>query len=484
MPEVRRSRSTEIHDALDHPVIDVDGHTIDFMPVLEDYVREFTGKKGVEWYRRSHPWYDADRATRISRRIPRPLTWGYPAFNTLDHITGVVPALLEERLGEIGIDFTVIYPSPTRTAVPGLADGDLRQGMCRALNTYQRDTLAPHAGHMTPAAVIPMHTPTEAIEELEYAVTVLGMKTTQMTSYVLRPDGSGGNWWDNLCIDSAYDYDPVWAKCLELKVAPAFHTGTSGLASRTSPSSSIYNHIGHFAAGQESICKAFFLSGVTYRFPELRVAFLESGVGWAALLYSDLVDHFESRNYRAIRRYFDPSLLDEGYGRELFDRYASPAFAAKADRFGEIAERFMWPHEAELTERDLDEFTAIGIEKVEDVRDRFVPNFFFGCEGEDRSNVLAFDERILPHDARLKIVYGSDIAHMSTHPLAEVLEEAYELVENGQLDKAAFRDLMFRNPVDLCAGTNPNFFAGTSIESKVAEELSTIPTLPARGADQ
>ena len=37
---------------------------------------------------------------------------------------------------------------------------------------------------MTPAATIPMHTPDEAIEELEYAVKELGLKVIVMSSVV------------------------------------------------------------------------------------------------------------------------------------------------------------------------------------------------------------------------------------------------------------------------------------------------------------
>ena len=40
---------------------------------------------------------------------------------------------------------------------------------------------------------------------------------------ITRPDYFG--------IDSAYDYDPVWAAARELKIAVTFHTGMTGWAS-------------------------------------------------------------------------------------------------------------------------------------------------------------------------------------------------------------------------------------------------------------
>ena len=54
-----------------------------------------------------------------------------------------------------------------------------------------------------------------------------------------------------LALDSEYDYDPVWAKCVELKIAPTFHSASRGLGFRQSHSNFTYNHIGHFATAGE-----------------------------------------------------------------------------------------------------------------------------------------------------------------------------------------------------------------------------------------
>jgi hypothetical protein len=63
----------------------------------------------------------------------------------------------------------------------------------------------------------------------------------------------GAIWVDTLAHDRVYDYDPVWAKCAELGVAPTFHGVGSGWGSRVSTSNFVYNHVGHFAAAQEAI---------------------------------------------------------------------------------------------------------------------------------------------------------------------------------------------------------------------------------------
>ncbi len=48
---------------------------------------------------------------------------------------------------------------------------------------------APYADRMTPAAQIPMHTPQEAIAELEHAVGKLGLKAIMINGLVHRPIG-------------------------------------------------------------------------------------------------------------------------------------------------------------------------------------------------------------------------------------------------------------------------------------------------------
>ncbi len=55
-------------------------------------------------------------------------------------------------------------------------------------------------------------------------------------------------WYDVLGLDSEYGYDPLWAKCVELGIAPTFHSASSNQGLRLSPTNFTYNHTGHFAA--------------------------------------------------------------------------------------------------------------------------------------------------------------------------------------------------------------------------------------------
>ena len=465
------SRSAQIRAKLDHPVIDSDGHTLEFRPALLDFVKAQGGPKLVERFEalRADAWYRMSEAERARTRTIRPAWWGVPWKNTLDRATAALPALLHSRLDEMGIDFAVLYPTAS-LGFPHLADEDLRRALCRAVNTYHAEIYREFSDRMAPVALIPMHTPKEAIAELEHAVGHLGLKAVMMASYVMRPHADGkGQWYDTLCLDSAYDYDPVWAKCIELKVSPTFHSNTKGVASRSSISSYTFNHIGHFAASGEALCKAAFLGGVTRRFPSLRMAFLEGGVGWGCSLYSDLVGHWKKRNRHTIQD-LNPDNLDRERFWQLHRQYGGKLMAGRPDDQAtrDLALYIGTGNPIGPTVEDpamLDEFARCGIDSLEDVRERFVPNFYFGCEADDPINAWAFDARKNPLGARLRAIFSSDIGHWDVPDMRDVTAEAFELVEDGHISEADFRDFVFGNPLALWTGTNPEFFKGTVVEA-------------------
>jgi predicted TIM-barrel fold metal-dependent hydrolase len=486
MALTQRSESAEIRARLDHPVIDADGHTVEYEPALVDYLKQVGGAKLAERYVKMRTeggasvWYRLSPQERHDKRFTRPPWWPIPTRNTLDRATAMLPRLLRERLDETGIDFTVLYPTLGLSLIR-LDDDELRPAVCRALNTMHADIFREQADRMTPAATIPMHTPAEAISELEYAIGELGLKAIMIAGHVRRPIPEVAQkapevaryayWIDNLALDSAYDYDPVWAKCVELKVAPTAHSGSMGWGSRTSVSNYMFNHIGHFAAAGEAFCKALFMGGVTRRFPTLKFGFLECGAGWASNLYADMVGHWEKRNREAIENY-NPAHLDRDQLRALFARYGGTVAEGRLDRLGDNAGLLIQPPEDSNT---LDDWAACRIERAEDIRDLFVPNFYFGCEADDPMNAWAFNGKVNPFGARLQAMLSSDIGHWDVPDIREVLAEAYELVDKQVITSADFRDFVFTNPATLYSGMNPDFFKGTVVQGAV-EQLRTETT--------
>jgi len=476
---MEKSRSAEIRTRLGHPIIDSDGHTVEFLPAFLDVLKEVGGPKIADRYMggngfgvRSMQWYRATPQERLEIRITRPPWWGVAMKNTLDRVTASIPRLLYSRLDEMGLDFSVLYPTMGLGA-PHMDEEDLRRASCRAFNIYHARIFREYADRMTPAACIPMHTPDEAVEELEFAVRQLGMKAIMMAGYVRRRRAGGkSSWLDNLCLDSAFDYSPVWRKCIELGVAPTFHSSSQGVGFRTSVNNYMYNHIGHFAAAGEALCKALFMSGVTRRFRQLRFGFLECGVGWACGLYSDLIGHWKKRNRAGMENY-NPATLDRELFLALCDRHGGDLIKGKLDS-AEARRIAMLGINAFTGASDedpaqIDDFAQTGITGVEDITRLFLQNFYFGCEADDPMNASAFDTRRNPYGAKLRAIFSSDIGHWDVPDMREVTEEAFELVERGLITENDFRDFVFTNPARLWTEMNPGFFNGTVVEAQVAK---------------
>ncbi|MGE0825398.1 MAG: amidohydrolase family protein [Candidatus Binatia bacterium] len=470
---------------LRHPIIDADGHWLECGPVVREQLKRIGGDRAVEGFSTFQSQVTAQLSTTVTERrahrTAQQAWWGFPTKNTRDRATALFPRLLYERLDEIGLDFAILYPTAA-LGIPRIADTETRRVTCRAFNTFCAEYFRPFADRMTPAAIIPMHTPDEAIAELEYVTMQLGLKVVVLWSMIRRPIAALAEknpdaakvavWFDALGLDSEYDYDPVWAKCVELGVAPTFHTGSRGFGLRVSPSNFTYNHIGHFAAAHEALCKALFMGGVTRRFPQLRCGFLEGGVGWACLLYADLIGHWEKRNRDALEE-VNPQNLDENLLLQLAESYGGPEVAGVLRRSGDVLDVATLPQGSTATGNltNLDDYSACHIAGEEDWHKLFVRPFYFGCEADDRMNAWAFHRQSNPFGARLQALFGSDIGHFDVPNMAKVLPEAYELVEEGLLSKEDFRDFTFANAVRLWGGMNPDFFAGTVVEKEAREVL-------------
>ena len=440
----------EIRARIDHPIIDSDGHLIEYLPVVRDILREQAGEGAVKGY---DFVTSAGRFMRTltpeqmrAQAFTRSPWWGLPARNSLDRGTALLPALLAERLDEIGIDHAVLYPT-YGLVPPNLDDADLRRAASRAFNTFYAEEFRDYRAKLTPVGIIPMHTPEEALAEIEHATGVLGLDAFMFGGPILRPtpgvEHRAGRWLDTLGVDSLYDYDPVWKRCAELDISPTFHTPSMGWATHSSPTNYVYNHIGMFAAGGEAVARSLFLGGVPHRFPTLRFAFLEGGVAWGASLYAGIIGHYEKRNREAVEHY-NPKHLDRKLLVELFAKYGSDRYRARLDRLEEGLQFLSDPDET-----NLDEFAQSGVKSLADIKAMFTERFYFGCEADDPLTAVAFDTDRNPLGARLKPIFASDIGHWDVPDIRDVLPEAWELVEDGHIGEEEFRAFTCDNALEL-----------------------------------
>ncbi len=474
--------SQQVRAGLEHPVIDVDGHVIEFMPAILPYIREELGPQEFDRYLTAPSpiarILSADSETRLATGTPQSAWWGTPAANTVDLATAVVPRYMYERLDELGIDFSVLYPTKG-FGIAGIDDPDLRRGVCAGFNSYYADTYAQYGDRMTAAGVIPMHTPEEALAELEHC-HALGLKVVGFPEGVSRPipEPDPGNitpfmypgqawWFDHYGIDSAYDYDPVWARAEELGFAATCHGGLGNMptGSFTSRTNYSYNHIGSFAQRMHHLCKSLFMGGVTTRFPRLNFAFLECGVGWAGILLADILEHWEKRNPEAIGS-LDPAGIDWALLESVIRSHGSDDLLAKAGDIDLAAAMAALPGTGTPPDQ-RDDWRFLDVASERELVDAFVPRFYFGCEADDRSIAYAFSPAN-PFGARLQPVFSSDMSHWDVEDMSEVVAEAHGLVGKGVLAEQDFREFVFENPARMLLGQNPDIFVGTAVASAVA----------------
>src|SRR5439155_5089055 len=154
------NRATEIHAQLKHPVIDGDGHWLEPIPVFLEYLDEVGGSAAVDHiraiWRQNNEWYRTDWEQRHRQRLRRTIWWGVTT-NTIDKASALLPALLNERLPDLGIDFAIIYPSFGLT-INGLVASDLGRSAARAYNRMTWDMFAPFKERFAPVAILPAYT--------------------------------------------------------------------------------------------------------------------------------------------------------------------------------------------------------------------------------------------------------------------------------------------------------------------------------------
>lgn len=473
------NRAAEIHDSLKHPVIDGDGHWLEPIPIFLEYLAEVGGAKAVDqirklWHGRD-AWYRATPEQRQHGRIRRAIWWGVTS-NTYDKATALLPALLNERLPELGIDFALIYPS-FGLSINGISHPDLHRATVRAYNMLTADMFAPYAERFAPVAIIPSETPDEALDELEYAVVQRGYRAIMLRGNQERPipsafdgnDAQKAAWYvDTIALDSPHDYDPLWKRCVELGVAVTQHSGSGRWQDRASITNFTFNHVGHFAESNHAFARGVFLGGLVHRYPSLNFGFMEGGVSWACQMCLDLIEHWEKRR-RAGLQY--PSETDVAQMHQLIERYGDQKLKASTGAIMNSLDAFRPEcslEELSRPEHVVDDFEAAGINSKEDVRSVFSGNFYFGCEADDRATMWAFDPRM---GVRLRPVFSSDFTHFDVPDFKEVIPEAFELVEKGFINEQDFREFTFTNAARLHTRNNPNFFKGTVVEQAVAGEL-------------
>jgi len=173
---------------------------------------------------------------------------------------------------EAAINFPNVFP---RFAGQGFAerpDKDLSLTCLRIYNDWMIDEWCggPARGRLIPLALIPLWDPALAADEVRRVAAkgCYAIAFTENPSKLGLPSLYSGGW------------DPVWEACVESATTVAMHIGSSSSMPTTSPDAPLATSMSLYAQNaQGSLCDWVF-SGTLGRFPDLKIAYAESQIGW------------------------------------------------------------------------------------------------------------------------------------------------------------------------------------------------------------
>ena len=123
-------------------------------------------------------------------------------------------------------------------------------------------------------------------------------------------------------------------------------------------------------------------------------------MSWARSLYSELIGHWNKRNGAAMELY-NPARIDCAALREYAREFGGKIVGERIDEvLDSLINRMGAGYDAGL----LDEFAPSAVRSPEEIRDVFTTSFYFGCEGDDPLNTLAWQAMGTPFDAKLKAI--------------------------------------------------------------------------------
>ncbi|HEY2540263.1 MAG TPA: hypothetical protein VGI28_12360, partial [Stellaceae bacterium] len=95
----------QVRSRLNHPIIDGDGHWIEYGPVFAERMRQVAGNKSADGFlalqRRIPDALSLSIAERQRRGVAMEGYWGRQSTNTRDRATAMLPRMLYDRLDEL-----------------------------------------------------------------------------------------------------------------------------------------------------------------------------------------------------------------------------------------------------------------------------------------------------------------------------------------------------------------------------------------------
>jgi predicted TIM-barrel fold metal-dependent hydrolase len=278
-------------------IIDADGHIVEPRKLWEEYVEpEFRdrvirierSREGLDEF-----WINGERrrgpgGSIVASVIPG----GYLSAERTRAAAweDILPGSWDSHarikvLDEEGIDIAFLYPS-FYLIYGDHEDPRLAVAACRAYNNWMADFCRPYPKRLHGVAPMPIQDVDAAVIEMRRVVKELNFKAV-----FVRPNPYNHRRLN----DPAYDI--FWREAQELDIPVAVHSsfGTKmpALGADRYLQDTFSFHMVCHPFEQQAACMDVICGGVLERFPKLRIAFLEAGVGWAGYWLDRMDGHYE-----------------------------------------------------------------------------------------------------------------------------------------------------------------------------------------------
>jgi aminocarboxymuconate-semialdehyde decarboxylase len=203
--------------------------------------------------------------------------WDYPTcLNLGRRHPGVSNADVRARdLEKIGFDRQVLVPNNAPFAYD--VDVELGASVCRSYNRAVSRVLQQYPDTFIGLAVLPMQDVDRAIQELDYAITQLGLHAPQIGTSVLDKN-----------LDE-YEFWPLYRRIEELDVPLIVHCSHLAVTAGAHRYQRYrFGNALQFPAESSLAIGSLICSGALDTFPRLRVGILEAGAGFLPYLFDRL----------------------------------------------------------------------------------------------------------------------------------------------------------------------------------------------------
>jgi predicted TIM-barrel fold metal-dependent hydrolase len=297
---------------------------------------------------------------------------------------------LDKRMADLdldGIDAELVFPNGAALTGFWTKDPHLMQAEFRIYNDWAWDLTKSYRKRMNVAACI-------ATGDVDSAVAEVQRVAKQGYRVITVPNKPVFNSIEST--DLNYNrpaFDPFWAAIQDADLTVTFHVSTGAdPRGATGPGGAVLNFAVHALNTTAEPVAHLCLSGALDRFPKLRFASIEAGIGWVPWMLDTMDEGYRKHHMWAFPK------LKQGLPSEYFRAHGGATFGEDRsglglmERFG-LENNFCWandyphhegtfPHSGEAIEREMDAFS-------EDIRAKLL--------GLNAARLFRFD---IPDDAR------------------------------------------------------------------------------------